>query len=410
MSDAGEKVQWAIYTLCKQTYLGSILQCMRIYESDRLPTAGVFYDPKLKTISMSYNPKFVLGLTMPELKGVLIHEMEHIMRNHIFIYNTEQHRKDHKRFNFAMDLVINQYIPDTYSTPTNDKEEKKLIMTLPSFALQYKNFKDKTGKVFPPALSTEGYYDLLEDATYDGPTNPDGEGDGPGTLDQHFWDGIEEKEAMEGVTDLLKRSQNHYEKSHGTGCKEIADRLEAILSSLTNLNYKQILAAALRSSLPGNDIAKTWSRPSRRYKLLAKGNKHKPTPSVRFYGDTSGSMSYTEVNECVNICFDFIKAGIKEFMLNMFHEKLYLKNEKYKKGMKFKYESIECGGTELTEVLQDIADSGADLNIILTDGHYGRPPIPKELKNKTVFFLIKEGGNQDHPLKDIGKTLQYKVG
>ncbi len=404
MSNVKDEMEDAIAKCSKESYLGTILQCMRIYKSDRVPTAGVFYDPKLRSISMSYNPKFIETLTFTELKAVLIHEMEHIMRNHIFLYNTETHRKDRKRFNFAMDLVINQTIPESFHPVT-----KEQTMILPKFALQYQNFKDKNGKVFPPNQSTESYYDLLEDSTYHGPKNPNGEGEGPGTLDDHFWDGVDNEEVLRGVSDLLKRAQNHYEKSHGTGCKEIADRLNEIHNSLTNIDYKNILAAALRNSLPGKDIAKTWSRPSRRYKLLAKGNKIKPNPAVRFYGDTSGSMSYTEVNECVNICFDFVKYGVKEFILNMFHERLYLKNEKYKKGMDFKYESIESGGTELTEVLQDIGTSTADLNIILTDGYYSRCDIPLNIKDKTVFFLIKEGGQIDHPLKDIGRTLQYKV-
>ncbi len=289
-----------------------------------------------------------------------------------------------------MDLVINQTIPD-----------------LPQGAMLIKDFKDAKGKPFPEKESTEKYYELLDGAEYTG-KGPNGDGE-QRTLDEHFWDGIVEKELAEGTADLLKRAQNSYEKSHKMKSKELADALSEHLKSLTDLNYKTMLAAALRQSLPGKDITKTWSRPSRRYNLSARGNKIKPNPTVEFFGDTSGSISYTEVNECLSIVSGIFQHGVKEILLNLFHHNLYLKKKKFKKGHQFNRQELQSGGTDLTDVMEAIDKSGSDINIILTDGYYDRPVLPKNIKNKTVFFLIKEGGCLDHKLKDIGKTLSYKV-
>lgn len=391
-NDVKRRLEIAIYAIHEKSYVGSILQCMRIYEnSTQCPTMGVFFDKKLRTISMMYNPEWTSKLSDKEMIAVLYHEIEHIMRNHIFIYNKEVHKKDHKRFNVAMDLVINQTIPN-----------------LPKEAMFIQHFQDKNGNPFPPKESTETYYDLLEDAKHNNPNVSPGDQE-VRTLDEHFWDGADEKEVLEGTGDLLKRAQNQYEKSHQTKSKELSDVLESVFKTMTDINYKHILESSLRNSLPGRDIKKTWSRPSRRYNLLARGNMIKPNPAIKVYGDTSGSISYDEVNECFNIIGDIFKHGVREIKLNLFHHHLYLKDRKYKKGNLFDRKELQSGGTDLTEVLEDIAKSGEDVNIILTDGYYDRPSIPAALKGMTIFFLIKEGGNMDHKLKDIGKTLLYKV-
>lgn len=385
-----QRMQIAIETIVLKSYLGSILQCMRIYQSTtQCPTMGVFYDKKLRTISMMYNPVFVETLNDKELVAVLYHEMEHIMRNHIFMYNKEIHRKHHKRFNIAMDLIINQVIPN-----------------LPKQAMFIENFKDKNGKPFPAKESTERYYDLLEDATHENP-NVEGDEQEIKTLDEHFWEGIEEKDVLEGTSDLLKRAQNHYEKAHRTKSQELADVLQELHKTLTDINYKQILANALRQSIPGKDISKTWSRPSRRYSLLAKGNKIKPNPSIGIYCDTSGSISYNEVNECINILADIFKHGVKQMNLNLFHHKLY-KKKVFKKGQLFDQSELQSGGTDLTDVMESISKSNDDINIVLTDGYYDRP-LMKDKIYKPVFFLIKYGGCMQHKLVDVGRTLQYKV-
>lgn len=385
-----QRLQEVIYRLSQKSYIGNVLQCMRIAENPQCPTAGVRYDKKLRSIVMIYNPEFFNKLSDTELSAVLTHEIEHVLRKHIFIY-TKASIKDHKRLNAAMDLVINQTIEG-----------------LPKGCLHVDHFTDKNGKKFPLRESTEVYYDLLDGATNNNPDKGEGQGDGNGleTVDEHNWDDITENEAIEGISDLVKRAQNQYEKAHKTKCRELEDALEVFQKLQTDINYKTLLESTLRSTIPSKDTKKTWTRPSRRYGLVAPGNTRKPLPSVKVYMDTSGSMSAKELNEALNIISDIMRHGVSTIKVGLFHHHLY-NNFVYKKTVDFNTIATQSGGTDLTEVFEDIGKNGDQINVIVTDGYYDRPRLPKI--NADVVFLINNYGNINHCLKDVGKTVQFKV-
>lgn len=391
MVNVKERIYTAITSLSQANYIGSVLQVMRISQADSMcPTMGVMYDKKLKSIGLLYNSEFVNKLTDKELKAVFQHEIMHVLYKHIFLYRSQFKGNEKTRLNVAMDLVINQRIKN-----------------LPKDACFIENFKDKDGKVFPPNLTLEGYYDLLtDDATY---KNSKGEekmvGEITKPMDVHDWDDIEEKEALEGMGDLIKRAQNHYEKNHGISSKELQDCLDEVLKDAKGLDYKRILLSALKKSLPSKDIDKTWIRPSRRYGLLAKGNKVKPLPRIELYIDTSGSISYDELNEFLSVTRNFFTVGVKKTDVYFFHQKVYNKKT-FKRGFKVTPEDVQSGGTDLQGVFDTMDKTRPDLAIILTDGYYDRPNVKKNVP-KTVF-IMKETSNKEHCLKDIGQTLVYK--
>ncbi len=388
------KVNEALISIAHKSYIGSVLQCLKIIPDPSIPTAGVAFDKKTKSILMLYSPKFLDELTFPQLKAVLIHEVDHILRKHIYIYNEmKQKRSDAKRLNFAMDLVINQKLPE-----------------LPKGALFIEHFKDKAGNPFPAGESTETYYDLLEDADYDNPDMKDGEGNpmGPQEFDQHYWDEFDKNEVLEATKELLKRAQYVFQKSHsGAESGELKDMLNEITKIQTDINYKRLLLSTLRNAIPSKDIKKTWTRPSRRFGLLAKGSKIKEAPSVSIYCDTSGSIGYEELNSSLGVITDIIKQGVSKINLHLFHHKLY-HSQVFKKGAKFAENDLQSGGTELEEVVAKMKDSQDEIHIVLTDGHYGTNNWDKSLNSKKVVFLIRNGGNLEHPLKGLGKTVEYK--
>lgn len=388
--EQGIRIQREMNKLVDKLWIGAILQVMRIAPA-QMPTAGVGYDAKLRCITLYYSPEFMAKLSDVELQAVLLHEVAHITEMHIYLYQNES-KKERKRLNFAMDLVINQAI---------DPERNRL----PKFALQIEHFKDKDGNVFPPKQSIERYYDLLEDSKYDNPDAGEGEGE-PQELDQHWWDDIDKKEAAEAVSDLLKRAQNHYEKKHNTKSKDLADHLDRYATIIRGVNFKEILLSALRAATPGTDIKLTWTRPSRRFGTTTKGKTFKPSPNVDIFGDTSGSMTIDEINDILTMMSSFMESGAKKVNLNLFHHSLYFQKP-FKKGDKFKNEDLQSGGTDLSECFKHIEEEGSDLAVFITDGHYDMPYLPKTLNCK-VFFIIKEGGREDHVLKHLGKTIIYK--
>lgn len=381
--DNNIRIQRMITELSKNMWIGSVLQVMNIMPGN-ISTAAVMYDSKYRRINLMYSNEFVTSLSDDHLKGVLIHEISHITEAHIVMYGKSS-KKERKRLNFAMDLVINQKIKREW---------------LPEGALFPEHFKDKNGNVFPENLSVEQYYDLLEDSTYE---NTDCEGE-PQTLDEHSWE--DSGEFAEACQDLLKRAQNHYEKSHQVKCQELQDRIDIYSRHIKGVNFKEILLLSLRKATPGNDFKKTWSKTSRRYGNLAKGNIRKPAPTVDIYGDTSGSMTIDEINDIVSIMGDFIKTGAKQVNLGLFHHDLYLKKP-FKKSFKFDGSEVQSGGTDLTGCFEDIKKHESDLAIFITDGHYDMPSteIPKDTN---LFFIIKEGGKSDHCLSNFGKTIVYQ--
>jgi predicted metal-dependent peptidase len=382
------RINDAILRISQAHYVGSVLQCLKIIPDDSIGTAGVAYHKPLKSIVLLYSPKFFDTLTDLEVDAVLKHEIDHILRKHIFIYNNLKTRKsDAKRLNIAMDIVINQHIPN-----------------IPKQGIFLEHFKDKNGKLFPKNESTETYYDLLEDASYNNPNTSQSE---PQEMDKHYWDDIENNEILEATTELIKRAQYVYEKSHSSKCKEFEDLLQELTKIKTDIDYKSLLKSFLRSTIPSKDVKKTWIRPSRRFGLIAKGSKIKNSPSVSIYGDTSGSMGYDELNSSFGVIADVIKNGVSKINLHLFHHNLY-DSMVYKKTTKITENQIQSGGTDLADVVEKIKNSQDEIHIILTDGHYSTNTWDKSLNSKKVVFLIRQGGNLDHPLKGLGKTLEYK--
>jgi len=400
----------AIHNLANRSYIGYILQSLRIYQDDSCPSMGVRANPKTKTLVMVYNSKFMDTLTDTELEAVLTHEMRHIINKHVYFYPGLKY--DRRRMNFAMDIQINQYITG-----------------LPKSALSYEHFKDKDGKQFPKGMPTETYYDLLMDAEYDNPDakpgegepadflkpgknngpaqqgegNEPGKGGGPQLLDEHYWEDCD----AEQVADLLKRANIVHEKRKGRGSSEIEELIDAISKTIKDLNYNKIMLHALKASMPGTDIYKSYTRPSRRYGTQAKGNVRLPLPKIKKYIDTSGSIGQQEIEDVANILHNFFKVGVSAVEVGFFHSSLY-KNVKYNNPKQLAKEGLQSGGTDLTEVFEDISKNHSDLFIILTDGYYDG--FQFDLKGKRVVFLINaDKGCADHPLKHLGKTFLYKA-
>lgn len=393
-------------------FIGHVLQCVNIRYNDSIPTAGIYFDSKSKKYEMLLNSEFFCDrLSSDERCGVLIHEIYHIVFKHVFRVPPSDFREKTK-LNIAMDLVINQ-----------------LIANIPDGGMFIKDFKDKQGKPFPENKTTDFYLNLLENSKYkDGKENSDKNGhnrDKNGYMptkdlldkmverryhfDSHDWDGEDGslKDKLEAVEGLLKRAKFNAEKS---GCSipgSIADQLQEITNQIKALDYKKILLSTLKKSLDSRDTSKTWSRPSRRYGELARGSKVGLLPSIAVYIDTSGSISYEEICTFLDIINGFLTVGINKAYIHLFNTELY-HTERVKKNFKLNKDSIQIGGTDLSEVFAHMENNTVNLSLILTDGYYSRPEFNKRKIGETIFIISKSNGQLDHPLSDIGKTIPYE--
>lgn len=118
-------------------YYACLIQRCAILWTDKVPTAGVRIMPN-GVIELLINPEFFFNLSSKERVGLLMHEMLHLISDHI-VRSLGLHPS---RANVSMDTAINQYIPLPY---------------LPPGALLHNNQKIQ----LPPMQNFEMYYNLL---------------------------------------------------------------------------------------------------------------------------------------------------------------------------------------------------------------------------------------------------------
>lgn len=100
--------------MLRAPFLGTTLQCLDIYYSHFVPRAGVMFNSAAKKWEMLLNPHWFCNLiTKQNREAILLHEIYHITHKHPmrapFLKINEKRRHI---MNVAMDMAINQYIPN----------------------------------------------------------------------------------------------------------------------------------------------------------------------------------------------------------------------------------------------------------------------------------------------------------
>jgi len=168
-------------------------------------------------IQLTINPDFFIKLCDKHQIGLLKHELLHVSFGHLFLRDIFQ---NHKLFNIAADLEINQYIDSTY---------------LPEGGLTLDSFPDLK---LPVRAGTKVYYDLLDQACKDG-TCPGlndvlNQMDGESQYCHKTWDEFDElteadkKLIQKQVQHQLKETADQTEKRRGTIPGELADLIQRL--------------------------------------------------------------------------------------------------------------------------------------------------------------------------------------
>lgn len=368
-------------------FAGILLQLLRIRSApaEQCPTMGVSLN-KLKKFDLIYNDEFVEKLSEDERVAVMIHEYYHLTHRHV-TWGLRYPVKDRPILNIAMDMCINQLIknlpkgavyPETFNLPTNQSMEWYFEKLKQNADQNNGELKDKDGNTWSK------------------------------TLDEHDWEEIEKagEEALKEHRDLMQRAINKAVMSHTDVPGSVKDLINEMDTELRSLDFKYILGQAIRKSLPSSKRMSTWKRPNKRYGSLAKGSKSDESPKIDVYLDTSGSISVDEFNTYLKTNDQFLKYANKKCTLNFFHTTVY-HTEKYKVGKNIDRSEIECGGTDLQDVMVKINKDKPDLAVVFTDGYYGNVTINK--MDIPVVFVISTGGQTDHPLKNLGTTVKMNA-
>lgn len=173
---------------------------IHLEESDKVPTAGVFF--RGITPVMVYNPKFIDKLTLPEVKFLLAHEAQHLIWGHN--KRGEEHGYDHKLYNIATDMLINKTLIDEYnwmdfikngvewdSHYKGNEISDSIYQWLKDKAQELKDAQDQDPNYQPQPYPGNSPQDQGEDGDQEGEGGGDGEEEGEGSGGESEGEGSE---------------------------------------------------------------------------------------------------------------------------------------------------------------------------------------------------------------------------
>lgn len=219
-----------------------------------------------------YGHQFLLSLTDPELRALVLHENFHKAFRHL---HTWKHLYDinPKLANCACDYVINTYI--------KEREMQDGFVVLPKGGLYDPRF---TG------MSAGEVFRTLQDEDF----QPD-----QGGFDDHDWEGAEEMDAEEAkelakeMDDALRQGRTVSKKMGKSSDRSIDELLKP------QIDWREVLRDFIQQTCSGKDIS-TWRRPNRRHMsqdIYMPSTYSETTERITMGVDTSGSISRKDLQE-----------------------------------------------------------------------------------------------------------------
>ena len=265
--------------------------------SDKIPTAGV--SKHGIGMQLTVNPEFYTSLSEDHRSGLIKHELLHIAFGHLIMRDLYS---DHKLFNIAADLEINQYIP----------EHK-----LPDGGLLLSSFPELN---LPNKAGTKKYYELLEQAREDG-SSPSLDSlmdqmDGNSQYCHGTWDEFDElseadkKLVQKQVDHQLKEATEETIKKQGTVPGELSELIKRLMHvEPAKFDWKGYLRRFV-----GNSSIVYTKKLRRKYNKRYSEN---PGLKIKFKNhilvgvDTSGSVNSDELKEFFSELTHMHKTGHK---------------------------------------------------------------------------------------------------
>lgn len=292
--------------MIKEPFYGSFIISMKKIATTKIPAiAGVRLSGM--NIELLIHPELWDELPMNIKVGVLKHEMEHIVFQHILMRDT---MPDARIANIAADIVCNSYIPIV------DLPEGVITIESSQFSGVFTNNDRWNGAQY--------YYNKLskiKQDSYQGANNPSAlrdllEGITPIPINYFevvdFIDGSDElsqatKEMIKTQIDsLLKNAINAVGMGNLPG--EIEAYIKDLLVPITpHFNWKAYMRTFAERGFK-TYVSRTKKRHSKRFPDFP-GTKIKKHKSMLVAVDTSGSVSDLELNEFFNEIFHIWKTG-----------------------------------------------------------------------------------------------------
>ena len=398
-----------------QPYYGMFLSRVHRAWSDTCPTAGVSNHGLNQKLEI--NPHFWDSLKADFQKGVLIHEILHLMLDHP---GFRERYPDKYLFNLAADCEINQYIDRNLlpgSEFSNIKEYQKHVNPIfkdiqkrfdkgkitaaqaqieatkvPMRGVFIEDYED--GGKLEVRAGTDYYYKALQKSKRIQEMlqeRADREGKYYLWGDHESW---KEFEKLDEVTKGLLRRQLDYtlkdidqelKKDRGTLPGSLSAYLDGLYKVVeSKIPWKSILRMFIGSSV------KIYTRKSRR-KLSKRypenpGLKIKPKKHILVAVDTSGSVSDTELIEFFNEIYHISKTGTEITVMQFDHAVQDI--AAYNKNKKIKIHGR--GGTSFDFPVDYFNEQRKFTSLVIfTDGF---APVPvRKPKGRTLWVITRDG-------------------
>jgi len=281
----------------EEPFYGLFLIGINKQYSDKIPTAGV--SKHGIGMQLTINPDFYLNLSEDHRYGLVKHELLHIAFGHLIMRDLYS---NHKLFNIAADLEINQYI---------------LESKLPEGGLLLSSFPELN---LPTKAGTKVYYNLLEQAQQDGSSpsldNLMDKMDGESEYCHGTWNDFDDlseadkKLVQKQVDHQLKEATQETLKKQGSVPGELAELIHKLMHvEPAKFNWKAYLIRFV-----GNSSIVYTRKMRRKYNKRYSEN---PGLKIKFKNhilvgvDTSGSVNTEELKEFFSELAHMHKTGHK---------------------------------------------------------------------------------------------------
>lgn len=361
------------YLLHKEPFFASLVLQMEREISNRVPTAGVYVRNKIHLI---INPVFFNELDLKARVAVIKHESFHC------ITNTFSRAKsyDHKLYNIASDIAINQLI---WGIP-----QKFMMNGVECRTATIENFSAAPHNMKLEKLETSEYYykEVYKKAMENGSS---GEGDGtqPSTIDDHeIW---KEGYDNETITDnVIKAGVNKaYSEAMERDPGSIPAEVQRMVQELNKgkVDWKSQFRRFVANS-SDTYLVDTRKRRNRRFGIYYPGTRVETRLNVVEINDTSGSMSDEQLNEIYNELLAMSKNEVSITSIDC--DAAVHQVRKF--DAKIKPTFIGRGGTDMSPGLTEALKHTPDCIVVFTDGY-----IPEPIKVKIPVLWVITNDNMD---------------
>lgn len=334
--------------------------------TDRVGTMGVTV--KDGRLSMYYNPKWSNELKDAEARYVLIHEAMHITLHHCTY--RDMGKAEHDLWNTAMDLAVNELIPDDGKNCSKPHDAQgKLMGCFVDELKKEKIFEDIENK-----KTAEWYFEYLKEKQKQDPSGFDkAMGDpqnGDGTkiiLDDHSEWGPDEI-----ADERIRAKVEELDKMDLWGSTSASDREIIRAAQVRRVNWRNIIRVFFGNYL-WKERTTTRKRPNRRTGYLYPGTKRLYVDRGLVVQDTSGSMD----TETLAMCLDTVNQMAETFPIDFMQVDCQKQSEPVPWSQrKTDFEFLGRGGTDFQPCIDMIKERNYKIAILITDGECSAPEEP----------------------------------